>query len=517
MLDRLFKYKVHPFLQFMGLAVLAIGLPMNKVLMSIGTIWLASNLVLKADLKGYWENWKSNWIFWFIVSLLVLHGLGLSYTSDFQYGFRDINTKLPLFVIPIAVIAFPIKKSWLTYIFYFYLASICITTSINLITDWSNPQADFRHVSLFGSHIRYTILVVTGVLVSLHLFQINYKLRLLWIIIIGWLLFYVYQSQVFSGYVSLLLLIIASILYSILVIRSKNVKYVLLTFAVLLVASTIFLGIRFFNSPPNQNDFSELPELTPRGNTYIHDTNFIWYENGNHVMSFIAEEELKKAWAERSSINYDAKDQNGHKVKSTLIRYMSSKGIRKDLDGMKEMSAKDIRNVEEGYTNINQLSRSPLSRIENLRNDINLFKRTGNPNGSSITERLEHYKIGKSIARDNWIVGVGTGDVQMTFNMYYEQTKSKLDKKNWNRAHNQFLTFWITFGVLGFSLFVLFWFYMLKMSIKNLSLLSLGFVFIAVGSFISEDTLETQQGVTFAAFFIALSYLSTYKGKANLK
>ncbi len=517
MLDRLFKYEVHQLLQFMGLAVLAVGLPMNKVLMSIGTIWLASNLVLKTDLKGYWKNWKSNWIFWFIVGVLILHILGLSYTNDFQYAFRDINTKLPLFVIPIAVIAFPIKKSWLTYIFYFYLASICITVSINLFSDWSHPQADFRHVSLFGSHIRYTILVVMAILVCFKLIQLKAKLRFLWFIILAGLLFYVYQSQVFSGYVSLFLLIIASIMYSIMMIKNKSIKYALLSFTVLLVGFTIFLGIRFFNTPPRQNDFSELPELTPRGNTYIHDTTFVWYENGHHVMSYIAEDELKKAWSEKSNIGYNAKDHNGHKIKSTLIRYMSSKGLRKDLDGMEEMSEEDISNVELGYTNINQLSRSPLSRLENLSNDINLFRRTGNPNGSSITERLEHFKIGWAIVRDNWLLGVGTGDVQLTFNEYYDKTKSKLDKDNWNRAHNQFLTFWITFGIPGLLLFLSFWGYMILNSLKGKSLLSLAFVLIAIGSFISEDTLETQQGVTFVAFFIAVSYLSTYKGRTNLK
>src|SRR5690554_8185299 len=79
---------------------------MNKVLMSIGTIWLASNLLLKADFSNYWKRWKTNPIFWFILSTFVLHVLGLTFTENLAYAFRDMNTKLPLFVIPTALIAF---------------------------------------------------------------------------------------------------------------------------------------------------------------------------------------------------------------------------------------------------------------------------------------------------------------------------------------------------------------------------------------------------------------------------
>ena len=287
MLDKLFRYQVHPFLQLMGLIILAVGLPMNKVLMSIGTIWLASNLVLKADFKGYWENWKSSGVFWFTLGILALHLIGLVYTDDFHYAFRDINAKLPLFVIPIAVIAFPIKRSWLNYVLYFYLFSLCITTTINLITDWSNPQGDFRSISLFGSHIRFTILVVMGILVTLFLYREKRSLRILWLVVIAWFLFYVYQSQVFSGYVSLLLLLFALVTFKFIKIRRKGLKYLSLTLLIILMIWTIWGGVNFLTTQPNTNHFSELPEQTPRGNPYIHDTSFVWFENGNHVMSFI--------------------------------------------------------------------------------------------------------------------------------------------------------------------------------------------------------------------------------------
>jgi ABC-type phosphate transport system permease subunit len=76
--------------------------------------------------------------------------------------------------------------------------------------------------------------------------------------------------------------------------------------------------------------------------------------------------------------------------------------------------------------------------------------------------------------------------------------------KNQIRAHNSFLTSAITFGVFGFMIFV----YLLTSSGRiqiqrqNLS----GFIFwtIMLVTFLFEDTLETQTGITMFAFFIAL-------------
>lgn len=485
--------------------------------MSIGTIWLASNIVLKGEFKAYFRRWKESALFWFLIGILALHLFGLIYTNDFNFALRDLNTKLPLFVIPISIIAFPIKKEWLRYILYFYIVSLCITSTINLIVDWTNPQADFRSISLFGSHIRYTILIVMGVLVGFYLFQQEKKLRLVWTLIILWLLFYVYQSQVFSGYVSILMLVIALLVYGAIHLKQKALKNSLLFSILVGLAAMIYFGFSFFSQNTSRTDFSNYPEKTPYGNTYLHDTSFIWYENNNHVMSFISEKELKESWNKRSTINYDSLDHKKHEVKSTLIRYMASKGLTKDRDGMKEMTENDIKNVELGYTNINQLSRSPLSRLQNLKNAIQLYNETRDPNGNSIIERIEHFKIGRLIVQDNWLVGVGTGDVQNVFNKYYEKTESKLKEENWNRAHNQFLTFWISFGIVGLILFTTFWFWFTAKAIRKKSFLMLGFALIAIGSFLSEDTIETQQGVTFIAFFIAVSYLNSLMKPSDLK
>ena len=95
MLDRLFGYPAHTYLHFVGAIIVAIGLPLNKVVMSVGTIWLIANVVLLADYKTYWKKIKENTVIKLIIGLFLFHLIGLLWSEDIGYGLRDIRSKLP--------------------------------------------------------------------------------------------------------------------------------------------------------------------------------------------------------------------------------------------------------------------------------------------------------------------------------------------------------------------------------------------------------------------------------------
>ena len=69
------------------------------------------------------------------------------------------------------------------------------------------------------------------------------------------------------------------------------------------------------------------------------------------------------------------------------------------------------------------------------------------------------------------------------------------------------MTFWISFGVFGFLIFTGFWLWFLWQNIKLNKLIGIGFALIAIASFLSEDTIETQQGVTYISLFLGLCSL----------
>jgi hypothetical protein len=509
MFDKLTGLPAHKYLQVLGTFILAVGLPLNKVVMSIGTIWLAANLLLKGDFKGYIKNWKKQPVSWFIVGILLIHIIGLFYSTDFDYAFRDLKTKLPLFVIPIALIGYPITKKEIHIVLKGFLVSLLTTSIIN----WLNMSSlsdtgelvNFRDVSLFGSHIRYGLLIVMGAFVSIYFLIKEPKSAFIWAPLALWFIYYTGIGQVLGGYIAFVFAMIAMLIYFIARLKSSFKRRVGFGTLILLVIVGVFSVTRYFS--PNQRvvSFGDLPEFTEQGNRYYHDTTFLWFENGNHVMSYISEDELKEEWNKRSENPYESVDSNGHKLKSALFRYMSSKGLTKDAEGMKKLSAQDISNIEGGMTSTENNSNSPFKRFETLKNQIQNYTVGGDPDGNSLLQRFEHWKAALDIIGDNWLFGVGTGDVQSAFDSSYTKNNSKLEPTHWNRAHNQFLTFWVSFGVFGFLLFFIFWIHLFTQFYINRNLLGICFTFIAIASFLSEDTIETQQGVTFVALFIGLS------------
>ncbi|MFN6083634.1 MAG: O-antigen ligase family protein, partial [Fluviicola sp.] len=98
--------------------------------------------------------------------------------------------------------------------------------------------------------------------------------------------------------------------------------------------------------------------------------------------------------------------------------------------------------------------------------------------------------------------GVGSADVQDAFKAKYANYSFGLSKDFWNRAHNQYLTVLISSGIIGFILFLLIWFAIIRTSFKSKHYLFALLTVIVLSSFLSEDTLESQTGVTIAAFLI---------------
>ena len=98
----------------------------------------------------------------------------------------------------------------------------------------------------------------------------------------------------------------------------------------------------------------------------------------------------------------------------------------------------------------------------------------------------------------------GTGDIVDAYKTQYEKMNSDLAPKYRLRAHNQYLTFAATFGIFGLLYFIFTLIYPMRVLNKTRDFLYVTFWITAVLSMITEDTLETQAGVTFFAFFNCL-------------
>ncbi|MCE9537968.1 MAG: hypothetical protein K8R85_01955, partial [Bacteroidetes bacterium] len=154
----LFPQKVHYYIYVFALMMLVVGLPLSKFLMSLSQIILACNWLLEGDLKNKFANFWKNKTALIVSSILLLHFIGLTYTSDFAYAFKDIRIKAPLFILPLIIsTSTPLSQKLFDAILKLLVGAVFIGTIISsliLINVIHRPVIDIRDISIFISHIR---------------------------------------------------------------------------------------------------------------------------------------------------------------------------------------------------------------------------------------------------------------------------------------------------------------------------------------------------------------------------
>ena len=252
-------------------------------------------------------------------------------------------------------------------------------------------------------------------------------------------------------------------------------------------------------------DFATLEQKTAQGNDYWHDTIHNPVEDGKYVGLYYCRKELQEAWLQRSGMAFEGTTENGENLEATLARYLTSKGLRKDAQGVMTLTDEDIRNVEQGVANYNNWRHPGLrARLSATLFEYNLYHRYNNPNGGSLAQRIEYTRASfHIIGRHPWF-GVGTGDVPQAFAQAYDEIHSPLKEEFRFRAHNQYLAIAVAFGLVGLAFFLFVLLYPWCASRKNHTYLYLAFLTIMLLSMFPEDTLETQAGATLFAFFEAL-------------
>jgi hypothetical protein len=322
-----------------------------------------------------------------------------------------------------------------------------------------------RQLSLFGSHIRFSLLIAFGI--ALSLFNFDKTKNYGFFLIVAYLICYTLLSQVLSGFVAMLVVFMTYGLFKLRQNRFKKIAWVGLSFVILiLISSVVYLLI-----PPKK---SQLP---------------------------INETQLVSCWKRTSKFDYYGKDKKNQPVSSTLIRYMHSKELSADSAGFSKLTKEDIDEVERGTADIHEKTPGFIGKLNEARFQIHSAT---NPNGSTILQRLEYWKTGIQLIKENFIFGVGTGDIKDEYKKKYEKNNSLLLPDNRLEAHNTFLTFFITFGIFGF-LYLLYVIYdVTGKSYQSSDFLGFVFILILTSSFFTEDTLETQMGITIFSFLFSL-------------
>ena len=262
--------------------------------------------------------------------------------------------------------------------------------------------------------------------------------------------------------------------------------------------------LTIYNKQP-LNSYNKLLKSTANHNLYAQDSTLNLAENGNLITVNFCDRELEKEWTKRSKLNFNGNDNNGNNLRFTIYRYMSSKALTKDSSGIIQLNSKDILNIENGVSNCKFADNSGLEqKWRELIWEYNGYKRNENPSGHTLSMRLEFWKTALYIIKQNPLFGVGTGDIQMSFNTAYNETHSQLSKEWRLKCHNQYFAITVAFGLVGLVIFLSYLIIPALTLRKKLHYLYWPFILIIVLSFLTEDTLESQAGLTFFTIFNTL-------------
>lgn len=497
---------------FFGLALMIVSLPTSKFLLSVAQFIIIGAWLLDKRVLHKFARFFRHRAAMVVVSIFMIHVVGVLWSSDLQYAAKDLRIKLPLLALPIIISTSPaLDRKMFFHLMTLFIAANVFSSIFSVGVLITEEVTEIRDIALFVSHIRFGLMLALAVFSGVFLFfQKDYFTSLYrWLILLAtaWLLVFMVILQSVTGLGVLAITTMA--LLMVLVFRHTKLLPKIASVAVLLAipATVILLAISIRNQiVPDQPFYHDgLEDFSRRGHPYTHDSTLIGFENGHWVGQYIQNWELMTAWSKRSDMPFEGPDEAGHSLRFTLIRYLTSKGLRKDADGVEALTDEDIRAVEKGIASVNQLNETNLmGRLREVIWEIEIYRQSGYLSGHSVTQRLEFWRAGWRIIQENFLFGVGTGDIDKAFTEMYKKMDSQLPPEQWWRTHNQYLTVWATLGVFG-----LIWFlFALIYPARRLNMFGDYFYFvffcIAMLSMITGDTLDTQAGVTFYAFFTSL-------------
>ncbi|MFW5830773.1 MAG: O-antigen ligase family protein, partial [Prolixibacteraceae bacterium] len=414
--------------------------------------------------------------------------------------------------VPLAMFLSPKLSDKRTYLVLFvFIVSVTVASMIFTVKLMLNSYlqvADFRSLSIV-SHIRFSLQVILSiVLLSWFIYKKNripYNINAVvhWSLLV-WLSIFLLLLKSLLGIFTLLGVVLVFLIAAIIRIKEKKSKVALAALLVLiLLLPVLFIGSVVKDYYNFENIHPEDVELyTPSGNPYHHDFDQGMRENGKLVYIYLCEEELRQEWNKRSSVKYDD-DLNGYILGSTLIRYLTSKGYRKDSVGISKLTEEDVNLILKGVTNYKFKNHtfSIYPRIYETIWELDYYQRTGDPNEKTLAQRIEFIKASLILIGDNPLFGIGTGNWVIKYNEAYDQMNTLLSTDKRASSHNQYLNYLVKFGIIGFIWIML----AILMPVFRLghgyNYVFILFLFIYAFANLGDSNLETHMGLSFFTFF----------------
>ena len=452
-----------------------------------------------------------NRLLWAFFLLMVLHLVALLWSSNWHYGLDDIRKKLPLLVVPMAILTSrPLQRRAWGNILGCYVGAVVVASVVGLVRYFTVPDLPYRAIVPFISHIRFSlnICLVVALLSWQGLKMLrNHPSGRRWLAAcyltgVVYFLFYLFLLQSYTGIVVLFVLVAVLLVAYWKRMDNKRLRNSL--FVAWLVALIAVVGVTLYFV----NDYYRLRPLalqpleacTANGNAYSHECDG-FVECGNYVNNYVCEKELREQWPLVSDMPLDSITATGYPVLPALIRYLNAMECTKDSAGVACLTSRDVRAIEKGIANPVYLKHPSVRKMY----DIMLFEYESyrcyrSVRDFTMLQRFELWRSGWAVFGKHILWGTGTGDVVDECHAQLRASGSPLAGTA-KHVHNQYITFLITFGIVGFVLLVCAFVLGVRQNRLWRRFPFLVVLTVSLISFFTEDTLETLAGCMFVAFF----------------
>lgn len=497
-------------LYFYGLALMAIGLPVSEFLMSLSMFLLAIAWLLNGPKKIQLSAFKKNKLAWSGVILFLIPFVSLLWTSDYEFALHDLRIKLPLLLIPIFISASFISKKQFYILLGLMVGSAFVGSVILFVNYQINLKGELvniRDISIFISHIRFSLIINISIYILLYaIYKWRNKYAFVALGMCIWFVYIIFFLGSGNGFIGLIALFIFSIFVFYREVENRRITYVIGAASLLFASYLIYLSVLSYSSYFIVKDdaYNKQEIFSEKNAGYFSLLEDEQLENGYYIWRNVSNKQMLIAWEKIGGTEFQKSDMKDQPILGTLTRYLTSLALPKDSSGVYQLSSKDIENIQMGYFHYDQYKWNNLHlRVEQFFYQLMAFRYQSDHGNKPFLQRFYYWGAAFEIIESNPVFGVGAGDIKTEFNRFFESNKTKIGEGYRYTTHNQYLTYFVSAGIIGFILFIIAVFYPLSVYIKRNYILSFAQLILLI-SFIAEDTLETQPGVTMYVFFIAL-------------
>ncbi len=337
-------------------------LPLSKYLLSISQFLLAVNWLAEGKFKQRFRIFSMKPEILLFASVFLVYSAGYVFSENRSTGLSMVKYALPLLLVPVVMgTAEPLSRATVKHLLLLFTGAVTAASVVCIVhykIHGIPAGGNFRDISVFMPHIRFALEVDFAIFILLYFVFYpgsgltgngkyglipGLKIRVYEKVLFGagilYLSGFLFFLRSVTGIAIFMILGALFILHTAFLHHSKPIRYIAIAAVtgITLACAAIILFIWFRNFHTPQPDPATLDKYTVNGNAYSNNTTSESLENGFYTDIYVCDPELRKEWNKISEYDYDKSDMRGQPVASTLKRYLTSKGLRKDSAAVHEL------------------------------------------------------------------------------------------------------------------------------------------------------------------------------------